>query len=189
MGRSGRDVRRKRKAITGIRNQEPRQWLHLRKEMTTGTSIRGRSRRQQLQLESTGNVNETFRDTLELEITKRIAGTSIRLRKMRVRTLWRAQPPSKRKRDSTQSRSHKCRSIDHSRNCCPHQSVKENDGDKPGPARTLSGSRLGRATLRRVQQEWLERNHHENRATGRKVKPIIEVTSTALRQEEMVVCL
>jgi hypothetical protein len=39
------------------------------------------------------------------------------------------------------------------------------------------------------QQERLERNHHENRATGRKVRPITDVTSTAFRKEEMAVCL
>jgi hypothetical protein len=35
------------------------------------------------------NINESFRDTLGLEIAKRIAGTSIRLRKMSIRSLWR----------------------------------------------------------------------------------------------------
>jgi hypothetical protein len=65
---------------------------------TTGVSIRGQSRRQQLQLESTGNVNKIFRETLGLEIAKKIAGSSTRLRKMRVSTLWRAQPTPKRKK-------------------------------------------------------------------------------------------
>jgi hypothetical protein len=33
-------------------------------------------------LGSKGNVNETFRKTLGLEIAKRIAGSSVRIRKM-----------------------------------------------------------------------------------------------------------
>jgi hypothetical protein len=49
-------------------------------------------------LENMENVNETFMETLGLEIAKRIAGTSIRLRKMSVRTLWRGQLPLKWKK-------------------------------------------------------------------------------------------
>jgi hypothetical protein len=79
-----------------------------------------------------GNVNETFRETLGLEIAKKIAGISNRLWKMSIRTLWKVGTLQNEKRDSTQSRSHKCRSTDHSQNCCPHRSVKEDDGDKPG---------------------------------------------------------
>jgi hypothetical protein len=44
------------------------------------------------------NVNETFRETLGLEIAKRIARISIRLWKMSVRSLWRGRPPPKRKK-------------------------------------------------------------------------------------------
>jgi hypothetical protein len=43
--------------------------------------------------------------------------------------------------------------------------------------------------LRREQQERLERSHHENRATGRNVRPITDVTNTALEKEEMMVHL
>jgi hypothetical protein len=70
----------------------------LRKEGTTGNGIRGQSRRQQLQLESTGNVNETFREILGLEIAYKIAGSSVRIRKMSARSLWRGRPPPKRKK-------------------------------------------------------------------------------------------
>jgi hypothetical protein len=42
-----------------------------------------------------GNVNETFKETLGLEIAKRIARTSIGLWKMNIRTLWRGHPPLK----------------------------------------------------------------------------------------------
>jgi hypothetical protein len=62
---------------------------------TTCNGIREQSRRQQLQLVSMGNVNKTFRETLELKITKRIAGASIRLWKMNYATLCRGQPPPK----------------------------------------------------------------------------------------------
>jgi hypothetical protein len=47
---------------------------------------------------STGNVDETFRQTLGLDIAKRIAGAYIRLREMSVSTLWRGRPPPKRRR-------------------------------------------------------------------------------------------
>jgi hypothetical protein len=63
--------------------------VRLRKEKTTCNGIRARNRRQRLRLQSTGNVNETFRETLGLEIAKRIAGSSTRIQKMSVRTLWR----------------------------------------------------------------------------------------------------
>jgi hypothetical protein len=43
----------------------------------------------------------------------------------------------------------------------------KDDGDPPGPVRTLSGSRSGRATLRREQREKLEITHLGNRATGK----------------------
>jgi hypothetical protein len=51
-------------------------------------------------LEGTGNVNEIFRETLnlqDLEIAIRAAGTSIRLRKMNYGTLWSVRPHPKRK--------------------------------------------------------------------------------------------
>jgi hypothetical protein len=41
----------------------------------------------QLRLGSKGNINEIFRDNLGLEITKRIAGTSVMIRKISVKTL------------------------------------------------------------------------------------------------------
>jgi hypothetical protein len=43
------------------------------------------------------------------------------------------------------------RSIDHSRNCCPHRSGKEVDIDKPGLTVTLEGKHSGQAALRRMQ--------------------------------------
>jgi hypothetical protein len=45
---------------------------------------------------------------------------------------------------------------------------------------------LGRAALRREQREQFERNHRKNRATGKKVRLITDVTSTALGKKEMV---
>jgi hypothetical protein len=49
----------------------------------------------------------------------------------------------------------------------PSERNKDDDGGKPGPACTLSGSRSGRVTLRREQREQLESNRSENRATGK----------------------
>jgi hypothetical protein len=45
------------KDSNGIRDRDIKEQLHLRKERTTGNSIRGQSRRQRLRLESAGNVN------------------------------------------------------------------------------------------------------------------------------------
>jgi hypothetical protein len=39
-----------------------------------------------------------FRETLALEITKRIARSSVRIKKMRVRTFWRGWPHPKQKK-------------------------------------------------------------------------------------------
>jgi hypothetical protein len=82
----------KPEGIDGIKNQGLRQQLHLRKERTTSSSIRGRSRRQELHLGSRTTLSRIFRKALELEITKQIIRTSIRLQKMRG---W---PPPKRKK-------------------------------------------------------------------------------------------
>jgi hypothetical protein len=78
---------------TGIRDRGT-----IRKERVTRNGITGQSRREQLQLESTGNVNGTFRETLVLEIAHKIAGSSISIRKMSLRSLWRGRPPPKRKK-------------------------------------------------------------------------------------------
>jgi hypothetical protein len=48
---------------------------------------------------------------------------------------------------------------------------------------------LGQAALRREQWEQLERSHCENEPTGRKVKPIMDITSTGLGKGKMVICL
>jgi hypothetical protein len=40
-----------------------------------------------------------------------------------------------------------------------------------------------------LQREQLESNNHEKQATRRKVRPITDVTNTALRREEMVIHL
>jgi hypothetical protein len=60
--------------------------------------IRDRDLKQQLTLGSKGDINEIFRQILRLEIAKKIARFSARIRKMSVKTLWRSRPPSKRKK-------------------------------------------------------------------------------------------
>jgi hypothetical protein len=97
----GRTLKRRRrtrqKGSDRIGDRDVKEQLRLRKERTTGNGIRGRRKRQQLRLESTGNFNDTFRETLGLDIAKRIDGTSIRLRKMSDWTLRKGRPPPKRK--------------------------------------------------------------------------------------------
>jgi hypothetical protein len=108
--------------------------------------------------------------------------------KMSLRILWRGRPPPKRKRDSTLSKSWQCGSTGHSRYFCHAPIGKRNnkkldDGDTPGSTGTLSGSHLGCADLRREQREWLESKH------CKKVRPITDITSTALGKEEMAVTM
>jgi hypothetical protein len=128
-------LRKRRQAklegITGIRNQGSRQQLCLRKERTTSNCIREHSKKQEPRLVSRTTLGRTFRKTVELEVTKQIAGTSINLQKMSDWTLWRGRSPLKRR-----SRS---RSIDHSRNFWPHQ-LEEDDGDEPGPTTPYEGT-------------------------------------------------
>jgi hypothetical protein len=50
--------------------------------------------------ESTRNVNETVRITTVLEIAKRIAGSTVELRTIKDRTLWRGRPRPKRKKEA-----------------------------------------------------------------------------------------
>jgi hypothetical protein len=65
--RDGWTFRRRRRAqlecSNSIRGQDVKDRLSLRNERATSNGIRGRSRRQQLRLDSTGNVNETVRET------------------------------------------------------------------------------------------------------------------------------
>jgi hypothetical protein len=63
---------------------------------TPGNGIRGRSRRQQLRLESKGTFYEALGRITGLEV-KRAVGFSIGLLKVRDWTLWSSWPPSKRK--------------------------------------------------------------------------------------------
>jgi hypothetical protein len=51
-----------------------------------------------LQLESTGNLDTTFRKTTRLGIAKRIAGSVVALQRIKKWTLWRGRPPPKRKK-------------------------------------------------------------------------------------------
>jgi hypothetical protein len=116
--------------------------------------------------------------TLELEIVKRAAATSIRRRKWISGHCGKVGLLQNERRDGTQSRNCKCRSIDHSRNFWPHQ-PEDDDGDIPGPTGTQWGNHSGRAALRREQ---LKSKDRENRATRRKVRPITDVSSTVLRK-------
>jgi hypothetical protein len=62
------------------------------------------------------------------------------------------------------------------------------DGDSTtGPARTLSGNRLGQAALRREQREQLESNHHASRRDGRRGRS--ETSQAVIEIEEMAVRL
>jgi hypothetical protein len=59
--------------------------------------IRYRGTKQQLLLERQRTVNETLRQTLEPEVVKLVARSSIRLWKTGDSALWENQPPPKQK--------------------------------------------------------------------------------------------
>lgn len=80
---------------TEIRNQGSRKKIHLKTETRACNGIRGWSRRQELSLGSKGSINETFREILGLEMAKRIAGSSVKIKKMSYWTLWWGRPPPK----------------------------------------------------------------------------------------------
>jgi hypothetical protein len=63
-----------------------------------GNGSRGRSRRRELDLGSKGTFYETLGQTIGLEIVKRTVGSSMRIQKTSVKTLWRSWPLPKQKR-------------------------------------------------------------------------------------------
>jgi hypothetical protein len=60
----------------------------------------------------------------------------------------------------------------------------DDDGGTRGLARTSSGNSLGRAALKREQRDQLLSNPAKSESRERKVRPITDVTSTALGKEE-----
>jgi hypothetical protein len=67
-----------------------------RVQLQCNNGIRYRGLKEWLCLGSKGNFNETFRETVRLEITK--SGSSVRIWKMSVRTLWRGRLCLKQKK-------------------------------------------------------------------------------------------
>jgi hypothetical protein len=72
-----------------------------------------RGMKQQLRLGSNGNINEALRQIIELEIIKRIIGSSFRIRKAIRHCGGPGHRPSER-RDCTQLKSLRCKRTDHS---------------------------------------------------------------------------
>jgi hypothetical protein len=75
---------------------------------------------------------------------------------------------------------------------CPNRLQKETkqaDGDTPGSNGNLSAMSSGLADLRREKRERLENERHENKAKGRKVIRVTDISSTVLGKEEMAVRL
>jgi hypothetical protein len=61
---------------------------------------------------------------------------------------------------------------------------EKEDGGIPGPACTLSGNRLGQATLRSSGSSWRVITVRTE-PQGRKVRPNTDIMSTALGKEEI----
>jgi hypothetical protein len=60
----------------------------------------------------------------------------------------------------------------------------KNDCGTPGLAHTLTGNHSGQAALRREQQEQLENNHSEKRATGKDGEDYHYMGQIVLRREQ-----
>jgi hypothetical protein len=93
------DVREQTSGETGRHHWNKELRLKTAATSEEGDDKRQRHQRTKQETGATSGKREDIvrgkRQTLELEITKQIVGTSIRLRKMNVRTLWRGQPPPK----------------------------------------------------------------------------------------------
>jgi hypothetical protein len=116
---------------------------------TTDDGIRGWNRRQELHLGSNETFYEALWQTLELEVVKRAVGIT--------RSEW---------LDIVEALA--CSKIKKTSKAEPLEN--KDDGDKPWPARTLSGNHLGWVALKREQWEKLGSNHCENQATGKEGK-------------------
>jgi hypothetical protein len=81
-----------------IRSQDVEEPLHLRKGRKTANSIGGWNRRQQPRLKSMENGNKVFGITIGLGFGKRAFGISSRTQGIRDWSLWRGQPPPKRRK-------------------------------------------------------------------------------------------
>lgn len=73
---------------------EKRQWTW----PECSSSIRDRGLKEHLHLGSKRTLNKTFRQTIELEIAKRIVGSSSRMWRQSVGALWSGRPPPKQKK-------------------------------------------------------------------------------------------
>jgi hypothetical protein len=69
----------------------------LARRPATGNGLRGRRRSYELILENKEMFHEALGQTIGLEVVKYAVGSSVRIRKTSVKTLWRSRPPPKRK--------------------------------------------------------------------------------------------
>jgi hypothetical protein len=98
-----------------------------------------------LRQEYTGNINETVRKTTGLEIAKRIAQSTVGLRTIKYRVLWRGRSLPKRKKEAA----HGVRTEDVGAPATPSVGREKplDDWDTPGSTGALTVSRAGRAHL------------------------------------------
>jgi hypothetical protein len=116
MTRRARVARRKRRGHKGLTVEQRRRKERTWKIVARGTSkgrtsrkrcraqpecnsgIRNRDLKERLLLGSRRTLNKTFRQTAGLEIVKRTIGSSVRIRKTSIKTLWSSRPLPKRKK-------------------------------------------------------------------------------------------
>jgi hypothetical protein len=126
--------------------------------------IRDRDFEEKICLESERTSGGIYRETISLQIVKRIAGSSVRLQRIKDLTLWRGQIPPKQLKSLLTYLAYEepemweCRPLGIV--LAPPLGKKKtlDDGDAPGSNGTLSGSRSGQSALKEgavvVVGEW-----------------------------------
>jgi hypothetical protein len=84
--------------ITGIRDGDVKEQLHLRKGRTMGTASKDEAGDRNYAWEARRHCMRSVEKTHSLEMAKQTVGTSIRPRKMAAWALWRSRPPPKQKK-------------------------------------------------------------------------------------------
>jgi hypothetical protein len=100
VGTLRKNLRMHHEGKCGTKDLRGGQPFYLRKEWTTTKGIGGWRTGQRSHLGSEGTLNKKLYEIFRGRIEKQVVGTSKRLRRMKIWTLWRGRPPPKRKKRS-----------------------------------------------------------------------------------------
>jgi hypothetical protein len=97
----GFGIQRQRQTKDNVLREAPEKWKfekRRRPQSKRYNGIKDRGLKQQLRLGSEENIYETLNQTIVLKIVKLASGSSIEIRKMSVKIMWRGRPPPKQKK-------------------------------------------------------------------------------------------